>query len=160
MTIVSSRTRERMSGAEALPTMVRIAAKPSDRPNHTSPASWWRTQKNRWKKVNPTLARTSSIAFDASTTVSECSSRRSSLPAVRPATTSRGSRVAAVNAKTKIAAEYSNVAVGPIVFCMIPAGTIAQKPTRPEISPSFEFASTSSSSVRTTLGTSALLEMA
>ena len=40
MSIVSSRSRARISGASALPAMVSRLAEPSDRPNHTSPASW------------------------------------------------------------------------------------------------------------------------
>lgn len=95
--IVSSRSFDRMSGASALPAMVSRLAEPSDNPNHTSPASWWRNQKNRWKNVNPTDARTSSIAVDASTTPSEWSSSCSVRSAERGATTSRGSRVAATN---------------------------------------------------------------
>lgn len=38
--IVSSRSRSRMRGASALPAIVSRLAKPSARPNHTSPASW------------------------------------------------------------------------------------------------------------------------
>lgn len=52
------------------------------------------------------------------------------------------------------------MAPAPIVFCMMPAGMTATTPTRPEMSPNFELASTSSSSVRTTVGTSALFEIA
>ena len=110
--------------------------------------------------MKPTLARSSSIVFDASTTRSECSSTSSARPAPRAAITSRGRRLAITNATPKITAEYSSVAVAPIVFCRMPAGTTATAPTSPEISPSFEFASTSSASVRTTVGTSALFEIA
>lgn len=49
--------------------------------------------------------------------------------------------------------------MGPIVFWRMPAGTTATTPTKPEINPSFELASTSSSSLRTTLGTRALFEI-
>jgi len=102
--IVSSRNFERTSGATALPVIVSRLAKPSERPNQTRPASCARNQKNRWKNVNPALARRSSIAAEASTTRSECSSISSSTPADRAAITSRGSRVAATNANPKIAA--------------------------------------------------------
>lgn len=158
--IVSSRRRDLMNGAAALPPMVRMLAKPSDRPNHTSPASCARNQKNRWKNVNPTHARSRSIVFEASTTPSELSSTSSSWPGARDAITSRGSRLAITNATPKITAEYISVAVAPMVFCMMPAGTTATAPTRPEIRPSFELASTSSASLRTTVGTSALFEIA
>lgn len=47
-----------------------------------------------------------------------------------------------------------------MVFCRMPAGTTATAPTSPEMRPSLEFASTSSSSLRTTVGTRALLEIA
>lgn len=158
--MVSSRNRARSSGATALPVIVSRLAKPSDRPNHTSPADWARNQKNKWKNVNPAAARNNIIVLAASTTWSECSSTCSSRPAPRAAITSRGRRVAITNATPKMIAAYSRVAVGPSVFCSRPAGTIATAPTRPEISPSFEFASTSSSSLRTTVGTSALFEIA
>ena len=102
--IVSSRTRERISGATALPVIVNRLAKPSDRPNHTRPASCARNQKNRWKKVNPALARSNSIAFDARTTRSELSSASSVRSAERSAITSRGRRVAARKAAQKITA--------------------------------------------------------
>jgi hypothetical protein len=52
------------------------------------------------------------------------------------------------------------VAVAPRVFCRIPAGITATAPMSPEIRPSFELASTNSASLRTTVGTRALLEMA
>ena len=71
-----------------------------------------------------------------------------------------GSPVAITSATQKMAAEYSSVDVVPMVFCNATAGSTAAKPTMPEMRPSFEFASTSSSSVRTTLGTSALFEIA
>ena len=157
--MVCSRIRLRMRGARALPAMVNRLAKAIDRPNQISPASWRLNQKNRWKNVKPTLARASIIADEASTTLDECSSARSVRPAEREATTSRGNLVAAMNAATKMAAEYSNVGVGP-TSCNSPAGNTAMNPTRPEIRPSFELASTNSSSLRTTEGTSALFEMA
>lgn len=159
VSMVSSAMRSRSRGASALPAIVSSAATTSDRPNQANPLSWSRYQKNRWKNVNPTLARMSSIAVDASTTRLEWSSATSELPASRDATTSRGRRVADTNATAKIAAEYSRVAVGPMVFCIAAAGSTATNPTRPEMRPSFEFASTSSSSLRTTLGTSALFEI-
>lgn len=102
--IVSSRSFDRTSGATALPVMVSRLAKPRERPNQTRPASCARNQKNRWKNVNPALARSNSIAVEASTTRSECSSTSSSRPAERAAITSRGRRVAATNANPKIAA--------------------------------------------------------
>jgi hypothetical protein len=160
MSMVSSRSFERMNGARALPVIVSRLAKPSERPNHTRPASWARNQKNRWKKVKPALALNSNIAFEARFTRSECNSARSSRPAVPAAITSRGSRVAATKANPKMAAAYNSVASAPTVFCSIAAGMIAIAPIRPEIRPNFELASTNSSSVRTTVGTSALLEMA
>jgi hypothetical protein len=103
--IVSSRTRRRTRGAIALPVMVSKLAKPSDRPNQIKPASWARNQKKRWKKVNPTPALINSIAVDASTTRSECSSMRSARLADRVAIASFGRRVAATKATTKIDAE-------------------------------------------------------
>ncbi len=48
----------------------------------------------------------------------------------------------------------------PIVTCSSPAGITATTPARPAIRPSFELASTSSRSFRTTAGTSADLEIA
>jgi hypothetical protein len=102
--IVSSRRRARMCGAVALPVIVRRLAKPSASPNQTSPASWARNQKNRWKNVNPTPARSSIIAFEASTTRSAWSSTVSSAPGSLDAITSRGRRVAATNATPKITA--------------------------------------------------------
>lgn len=102
--IVSSRSRDRISGAVALPVIVSTLANPSERPNHTSPASCARNQKNRWKNVKPTPARSSIIALEASTTRSACSSTVSSVPGSRAAITSRGSRVAATNATAKITA--------------------------------------------------------
>jgi hypothetical protein len=110
--------------------------------------------------VKPTAARASSIADEANTTAGACSSARSLRPADRAATTSRGSRVAATSATPKMAAEYSRVGVAPNSFCSAAAGSTAANPTNPEMSPSLEFASTSSSSVRTTDGTSALFEIA
>ncbi len=93
-----------MSGAVALPVIVSRLPKPSASPNHTSPASCARNQKNRWKKVNPAPARSSIIAFEARTTRSPCSSIVSSSPGARRAIASLGSRVAATNATPKIAA--------------------------------------------------------
>ncbi|MCU1359739.1 MAG: hypothetical protein JWN99_1028 [Ilumatobacteraceae bacterium] len=158
--MVSSRMRCRSCGAMALPAMVSRLAKAIDRPNQTSPASWRRNQKNRWKNVKPTAARATSMADDASTTAGACSSAFSVRPADRAATTSRGSRVAYTSARPKMAAEYKRVGVAPTVFCSAAAGSTATKPTTPEMRPSFEFASTNSPSVRTTDGTSALFEIA
>jgi hypothetical protein len=158
--IVSSRIRLRMNGAMALPAMVSKLAKAIDRPNQMRPASWRRNQKNKWKNVNPTVARASSIADEASTTAGACSSAFSDRPAERAATTSRGNLVADISATPKIAAEYSRVGVAPKPFCRPAAGSTAAKPTRPEIRPSFEFASTNSSSLRTVDGTRALFEIA
>ncbi len=52
-------------------------------------------------------------------------------------------------------APYQSVAGAPASFSRMPAGTTATAPVMPEIRPSFEFASTSSSWVRTVDGTSA-----
>ena len=158
--IVSSRMRLRRYGAMPLPAIVSKLAKAIDKPNQISPASCRRNQKNRWKKVKPTVARASSMADEASTTAGACSSARSERSADRAATTSRGRRVADMSATPKIAAEYNNVGVAPNSFCSAAAGSTAAKPTNPEIRPSFEFASTSSSSLRTVDGTSALFEIA
>jgi hypothetical protein len=158
--IVSSRMRLRRKGATPLPAIVSRLANAIDNPNQIRPASCLRNQKNRWKNVNPTVALASSIADEASTTAGACSSARSVRSADRAATTSRGSRVADMSATPKIAAEYSSVGVAPNSFCNPAAGNTAANPTKPEINPSFEFASTSSSSLRTVDGTSALFEMA
>ena len=160
ISMVSSRIRLRRNGATPLPAMVSKLAKAIDRPNQISPASWRRNQKNRWKKVKPTVARASNIADEASSTAGACSSARSDRSADRAATTSRGKRVADISATPKIAAEYSSVGVAPNSFCSAAAGSTAANPMSPEISPSFELASTNSSSLRTVDGTSALFEIA
>ncbi len=62
-------------------------------------------------------------------------------------------------APAKISAENATVTDGEMSW-RIRAGTAPMKPTMPAISPSLELASTSSASVRTTLGTRALLQTA
>jgi len=105
--------------------------------------------------MNPTDARSNTIAAAASCrlAVSKSSVASSSVPASTGS--SRGSRNAPPRATANSTAPYTNVADEPMVSCNAPAGNTATVPATPAITPSFEFASTSSVSVRTTAGTNA-----
>ena len=140
--------------------MVITVAAAKANPNHTRPASWRRYQKNRWKNVNPTAARRNNMADAANTTLRACKVARSPLPTGSLATTCLGNRRAATNANAKKPAAYHSVAPGPMSVCNSPAGPTAARPTNPAMRLSFELASTSSLSLLTTDGTSALREMA
>ncbi len=90
----------------------------------------------------------------------EWSSVVSATSATSEATTSGDNRVAAASAPTNSSAPYTSVAGAPINLSRMPAGITAIAPVMPAISPSFEFASTSSVSERTVEGTIADFETA
>ncbi len=153
--MVSSRTRSRNNDATALPNIAASADTPTTAPNHSAPWSCDRNQNARWKKVNPTMPRNTVIAIAPSCTFDECSSVVSAASASCDATTSGLKRVAATNAPQNRIAPYTSVAGAPISVSRMPAGITATAPVIPAIRPSFEFASTSSSSERTVEGTMA-----
>ena len=105
--------------------------------------------------MKPTAQRSIVIARPASCTLvtRSCSSCRG--PVVLVVTRSWASCDAARNPNPNSRALYTSVLVGPTVTCSSAAGITAANPTTPAITPSFEFASTSSVSLRTTEGTSA-----
>jgi len=94
------------------------------------------------------------IAADASTMPADRSSSRSAASAGLGAIASLGSWRAAMVAAPKNATPISNAAAA-LKWPMPSSGPMASAPTSPEMRPSLEFASTSSSSLRTTLGTNA-----
>ena len=153
--MLSSCNDERSRGPIALPAIVPSDDSPTASPNHHVGAPCVRNENARWNSTNPTQHRSSSIATAASCRLVDDSSMRWRCDAGPAATTSRGRRVAATSATTKRIAPYPSVAALPNATWRSAAGNTAATPAMPAISPSFEFASTSSRSVRTTLGTRA-----
>jgi hypothetical protein len=96
--ISSSRTRERIRGARALPMIVATAESPTARPNQAVPAVWLRSQNASRKKTKPTEARRTVIANAASCSPTECSCTFSAGCSGVAATTSAGSLVALARA--------------------------------------------------------------
>jgi hypothetical protein len=104
------------------------------------------------------LARRIVIAMAPSCRLDAASCTVSAVSTSSSATTSDASLVAANNAAPKRMAPYHRVAGAPETLRRMPAGTTATAPVMPEIRPSLELASTSSSCVRTVDGTSADFE--
>ncbi len=155
--IRSSRSCWRTIGPTALPASVPMAENASTTPNHAVGVPVLRNQKAIWNVRNPTTARSSAIADAARRMPPERSSAASTGCSRSAATTMRFGMFHAITAApAKISAENATVACG-LMTCRAIAGTMAMKPTSPAMSPSFEFASTSSLSLRTTLGTSSAL---
>ena len=153
LNIVSSRTRVRTFEATALPAIAATADSPTTAANHAVPWSCDRSQNARWKNVNPTIARNTVMAIAASSMFPVWSSRDSSASATSAATTSDGSRVAAMNDPAKSSALNTRVAGAPLSLSRAAAGMTTTAPVSPAIRPSFEFASTSSVSDLTVEGT-------
>ncbi len=105
------------------------------------------------------VARIKVIAPDASTMPDERNSTFSDRWAGVSATTSLGSRRAVMVARPNSTMPITS-GMPTAALPRSARGPMASAPTTPEIRPSFEFASTSSSSLRTTVGTSADLETA
>ena len=153
--MLSSCSDERRRGPMALPAIVPSDDSPTASPNHHVGASCVRNENAKWNNTNPTQHRSNSIATAAICRLVDDSSMRWRCDAGPAATTSRGRRVAATSATAKSSAPYPSVAALPNATWRRAAGNTAATPEIPAISPSFEFASTSSRSVRTTLGTRA-----
>ena len=157
--IRSSCWLRRRIGPSAFPAIVPMALNSSTRPNHTTEAFWLRSRNASWKVRKPTIARTTAIPEAASTTPPDRSSSFSLGPAGVAATTSRRNRVA-----RPVATMYSSTAKHSVMRTSISlsstAGSTTTKPAMPASRPSLELASTSSPSSATTVGTSALLEIA
>ena len=160
-TIVPRGAIARIDGASALPAIV-----PSDdssdrrRPNQHVAAVVLRPRNSNAsrKSMNPTAARRISIAAAASCTLGSSAARC----ARRRWASGRGDNVARQPQRGHEQREHEQRrAVDQrrprcrLTVCSSAAGTTATKPARPAIRPSFELASTSSRSVRTTDGTSA-----
>ena len=132
-----------------------IAASDTPSPNHTVPAAWSRSQKARWKNRNPIEARINPIAEAASTIATERSSSRSWKPLASrrhdlarqpPRHEERGGEDERAQDERRFRADELQERRWQ---------SAATKPATPEMMPSFEFASTSSVSDETTVGTSA-----
>ncbi len=157
VSIVSSRTDRRTAGASAEPASVPRALAASTTPNHHGAVPVRRNEKAIRKVRNPTVARSRAMADAARMIPPLRSSARSWASTGVRATDTRGrSRPATVPAANTHAARATTTSA-PSSDASSP-GMAAANPTRPPSSPSLALASTSSASLDTVVGTSALFD--
>ena len=152
----SSLVTRRIRGATAAPTRPLEHAR---RRHHAElPLGRPRPRKsNASSRVRkPTMPRSRPMAEPARMIPGAAQLGRLGLVGRRRATAVRGIRKPSTAATTNVTIARPSDHCGPNAFSRIAAGTTPTKPIRPLSSVSLEFASTSSASLRTTVGTSAL----